>query len=79
MVRFTALLTMLVLVASASTGTQSMRTQTLVITRGGSRAIEPGPEGNFTGDVRVERLFEAVDPSHSSGGFVTFAPGARTA
>jgi 4-carboxymuconolactone decarboxylase len=77
--RFTALLTMLVLVASASTGTQSMRTQTLVITRGGSRAIEPGPEGNFTGDVRVERLYDAVEPSHSSGGFVTFAPGARTA
>jgi 4-carboxymuconolactone decarboxylase len=79
MVRFTALLTMLVLVASASTGTPSMRTQTLVITRGGSRAIEPGPEANFTGDVRVERLYDAVDPSHSSGGFVTFAPGARTA
>ena len=78
MVRFTALLTMLVLVASASTGTQSMRTQTLVITRGGSRAIEPGPERNFTGDVRVERLYDAVGPSHSSGAFVTFAPGART-
>lgn len=79
MVRFTALLTMLVLVTSASTGTQSTGSQRLVITRGGSRAIEPGPEANFTGDVRVERLYEAVDPSHSSGGFVTFAPGARTA
>lgn len=79
MVRFTALLTMLVLVTSASTGTQSTGSQRLVITRGGSRAIEPGPEANFTGDVRVERLYDAVDPSHSSGGFVTFAPGARTA
>lgn len=37
MVRFTALLTMLVLVASTSTGTQSPKTPTLVITRGGSR------------------------------------------
>lgn len=79
MVRFTALLTMLVLVASVSTGTQSTRTQSLVITRGGSRVIEPGPAANFTGDVRVERLYDAIDPSHSSGGFVTFAPGARTA
>jgi 4-carboxymuconolactone decarboxylase len=34
---------------------------------------------NFTGDVRVERLFDAVDPSHASGGLVTFTPGARTA
>lgn len=79
MVRFTALLTMLVLLASASTGTQATRTQALVITRGASRASEPGPQSNFTGDVRVERLYDAVDPSHSSGGFVTFVPGARTA
>jgi len=79
MVRITALLTMLVLVASTSTGTQSTKTPTLVITRGGSRPIEPAPEANFTGEVRVERLYDAVDPSHSSGGFVTFAPGARTA
>src|SRR5580765_8418913 len=79
MVRFTALLTMLVLVTLAPTGAQSTGAQTLVITRGGSRAIQPAPEANFTGDVRVERLYEAVDPSHSSGGFVTFAPGARTA
>ena len=79
MVRFTALLTLLVLLASVSTGTQSTRTQTLLITRGGSRVIEPGPAANFTGDVRVERLYDAVDPSHSSGGVVTFAPGARTA
>jgi 4-carboxymuconolactone decarboxylase len=79
MFRFTALLMMLVLVASASTGAQSTGAPTLVITRAGSRAIARAPEANFTGDVRVERLYDAVDPSHSSGGFVTFAPGARTA
>jgi 4-carboxymuconolactone decarboxylase len=50
-----------------------------VITRDGSRALERAPEPNFTGDVHIERLFEAVDPSHASGGLVTFAPGARTA
>jgi 4-carboxymuconolactone decarboxylase len=53
--------------------------QNLVITRDGSRAVERAPETNFTGDVRVERLFEAIAPSHSSGGLVTFAAGARTA
>ena len=78
MVRFTALLAMLVLVASPSTPAQSTAIPTLVITRGGSRAIERGPEANFTGEVQVERLYDAVDPSHSSGGFVSFAPSART-
>ena len=79
MVRVTALLMMLVLMATASAGAQSTNAPALVITRAGSRAIERAPEANFTGDVRVERLYDAVDPSHSSGGFVTFAPGARTA
>jgi 4-carboxymuconolactone decarboxylase len=79
MVRFTALFMMPVLLACASTGAQPAGAPTLVIKRTGSRAIERAPEANFTGDVRVERLYDAVDPSHSSGGFVTFAPGARTA
>jgi 4-carboxymuconolactone decarboxylase len=74
MIRFTATLTMLALLAAVST-----EAQTMVITRGGSRAVRPGPEANFTGEVRVEMLFEALDPSHTSGGSVTFEPGARTA
>ncbi len=74
MIRFTATLTMLTLLASASA-----EAQPIVITRGGSRAIQPGPATNFTGEIRVEMLFEAVDPSHASGGSVTFEPGARTA
>ena len=84
MVRFTALLAVVVLIASApsgaqSTGSQPGGTQTVVISRAGSRPIQPAPEANFTGDVRVERLYEAIDPSHSSGGVVTFPPGGRTA
>jgi 4-carboxymuconolactone decarboxylase len=84
MVRFTALLMVMVLMASALTGAQppaaqSAGTQTLVISRAGSRPVPAAPETNFTGDVRVERLYSAVDPSHSSGGIVNFAPGARTA
>jgi len=53
--------------------------QTIVITRGGSRDVRPGPVESFTGGVRVEMLFEAVDPSHASGGSVAFEAGARTA
>ena len=72
--RFTAMLATLALLGAAS-----MEAQTLVITRGGSRPVRPGPAENFTGGVRVEMLFEALDPSHASGGSVTFEPGARTA
>jgi 4-carboxymuconolactone decarboxylase len=53
--------------------------QTIVITRGGSPDVRPGPVESFTGGVRVEMLFEAVDPSHASGGSVAFEAGARTA
>jgi 4-carboxymuconolactone decarboxylase len=74
MIRFTSAFTMLMLIAWTS-----MEAQTIVITRAGIRAVRPGPAENFTGDVRVEMLFEARDPSHASGGSVTFEPGARTA
>ena len=70
----TSAIALVSLLASAS-----LEAQTLVITRGGSRAVQPAPAENFTGDVRVETLFDAVDPSHASGGSVTFEPSARTA
>ena len=50
-------LTMLALLASTSS-----QAQTIVISRGGSRAVRPGPAGNFTGEVRVEMLSEALAP-----------------
>jgi len=58
---FTAMITTVALLTSASTNAQ-----TLVITRGGSRAVSPAPAENFTGGVRVEALFEALDPSHDA-------------
>ena len=67
--RFAAMLTALALFAPAS-----MEAQTMVISRGGSRDVRTPPPDNFTGSVRVEMLFEAVDPSHASGGYVTFEP-----
>jgi 4-carboxymuconolactone decarboxylase len=71
---FAAMLTALVLFTPAS-----MEAQTMVMSRGGSRAVRTPPPDNFTGSVRVEMLFEALDPSHASGGYVTFEPRARTA
>jgi 4-carboxymuconolactone decarboxylase len=70
----TAMITAMALLASASTDAQ-----TLGITRGASRTALPAPADNFTGDARVETLFEALDPSDASGGTVTFEAGARTA
>jgi 4-carboxymuconolactone decarboxylase len=74
MIRLAAALTISAAVAAASA-----EAQTAVITRGGSRAVRTAPPENFTGSVRVEMLFEALDPSHASGGSVTFEPRARTA
>jgi 4-carboxymuconolactone decarboxylase len=71
---FTPIFTTIALLAATSTAAQP-----IVITRAESRPVRPGPAGNFTGSVHVEMLFEAADPSHASGGSVTFAPGARTA
>ena len=74
MLRYTTALLILTLLSP-----ERPETQALVIARDGSRAVRPAPAANFTGEVRVEMLFEAVDPSHASGGSVTFEPGARTA
>jgi 4-carboxymuconolactone decarboxylase len=71
---FNVMLTTMALLTSSS-----IDAQTLIITRDGSRAVRPAPAENFTGSVRVEMLFEALDPSHASGGSVTFEPGAGTA
>jgi quercetin dioxygenase-like cupin family protein len=49
------------------------------ITRSGSQQPIKGPAEHFTGSVQVEPLFPAHDPSRTSGGKVTFAPGARSA
>ena len=53
--------------------------QTIIITRSGSQPSRQGPAENFTGSVRVDPLFQANDPSRTSGASVTFEPGARSA
>jgi 4-carboxymuconolactone decarboxylase len=74
MIHLTTAVTMLALLAAAP-----VAAQTIGISRGGSRAVRPAPAANFTGNAGVEMLFGAVEPSHASGGIVTFEPGARTA
>ena len=45
----------------------------------GSQPSSKGPDDWFTGNVRIDPLFSAIDPSRVSAAVVTFEPGARTA
>jgi quercetin dioxygenase-like cupin family protein len=53
--------------------------QTITITRSGSQPSRKGVGQYFTGSVRIDPLFQAKDPSRTSGSYVTFEPGARSA
>ena len=48
------------------------------IKRSGSQPSGKGSAENFTGNVRIDPLFQAPDPARVSGSNVTFEPGART-
>ena len=45
----------------------------------GSQPSVKGPEECFTGNVRIDPLFNAIEPSRVSGALVTFEPSAYTA
>ncbi len=49
------------------------------IKRNGSQLPRPGPSEYFTGQVRVDPMFQTGEPARVSGGLVTFEPGARSA
>jgi len=49
------------------------------ITRSESLQLKKASAEYFTGSVQVQELFPAYDPSRTSGGKVTFEPGARSA
>lgn len=51
----------------------------IVIARDGAGPARKAPAENFTGTVTVAPVFRAGDGSTTSGSFVTFQPGARTA
>lgn len=69
---------LLTLFASLALATAPLA-QDITVTRAGSRPAQPGSRENFTGTVRVERLFGAADPARATGGLVMFEPGARSA
>jgi len=47
--------------------------------RGGSQPSTKGPEDHFTGQVRIDPLFQAPPPARVACASVTFEPSARTA
>ena len=49
------------------------------IKRVGSQPSAKGSSDWFTGNVRIDPLFQSPDPAHISCAQVTFEPGARTA
>jgi len=53
--------------------------QTIKTARSDSLHPNKGSAQYFTGSVQVQELFPAYDPSRTSGGRVTFEPGARSA
>lgn len=48
------------------------------IYRVGSRPSAKGPESFFTGDVRIDPLFDPTEPARTSAVLVSFEPGARS-
>ena len=65
--------------ALALLGASSVSAESMVISPSGSRPPTKGPEANFTGSVTVHPFFGANEHLRSSGGLVTFEPGARSA
>lgn len=49
------------------------------IKRCGSQPSAKGPDEWFTGNVRIDPLFDPVEPARAAGAYVTFEPGARSA
>jgi alkylhydroperoxidase/carboxymuconolactone decarboxylase family protein YurZ len=65
--------------SDATPTTRGATAPTVNISRNGSRPSSKAPAECFTGNVRVDPLFQADPPSRSSGACVTFEPGARSA
>jgi quercetin dioxygenase-like cupin family protein len=59
-------------------GAQSSTAQ-ITVTPSAEQKVTKGSPERFTDSVRVRTLFDPTDPSRTSGGAVTFQPGARSA
>jgi quercetin dioxygenase-like cupin family protein len=70
----------LVLVSVVITGVTAAQTNArITITPITEQKVITGAPDRFTGSVRVQSLFDPTEPSRTSGGTVTFQPGARSA
>lgn len=49
------------------------------IIKNGTQPSVSGPAEWFTGTVRIDPLFAAIEPARTGGAYVTFEPSARTA
>jgi quercetin dioxygenase-like cupin family protein len=63
----------------AAAGAIAQTPPELKVARAGSQSSSKGPADYFTGAVRVDPLFQANEPARTSGAYVTFEPGARSA
>jgi quercetin dioxygenase-like cupin family protein len=68
-----------VLLLAAPAFAQTADAPDMRIARAGSQPSSKGPAQYFTGSVRVDPLFPAHAPAGTSGAYVTFEPGARSA
>ena len=66
-------------VSKAQTSVPQTPPSSIRITRSDSLQPKKASADYFTGAVQVQELFPADDPSRTSGGNVTFEPGARSA
>src|SRR3954454_8563916 len=56
-----------------------LKEEFMEIVRNGTQPSMKGPAQWFTGNVRIDSLFQRQEPSRVGGAIVTFEPGARTA
>jgi quercetin dioxygenase-like cupin family protein len=61
----------------AAAGAGAAESQQIV--RAGTQQTSTGPAANFTGQVKVEPLWQTNERIQASGAYVTFEPGARSA
>jgi quercetin dioxygenase-like cupin family protein len=72
-------LTMLSLATIPLFGMAQTENAQIAIKPTSSQTVIAGTPDHFRGSVRVQTLFDAKDPARSTGGEVTFQPGARSA
>jgi quercetin dioxygenase-like cupin family protein len=65
--------------AAAQSSSSNADSTRITVAPTSSQKVIAGAPDRFTGSVRVQSLFDAQVPARSSGGQVTFQPGARSA